>query len=297
MKQTERALPGAAQWVRIALPVTLALLCALQLHPQLLHPAGGPPPSFEVATIRPSDSESAGPNFRISTASFKVENAPLTELIRFAYNIKSDDQLLKGPGWTGRERFDIDAKIADAQVEAMKRLPPEQKFEQYRWMMQALLGDRFMLKVSTQKKELPVYALVIAKNGPKLTKLSLDPQIQRMPTLYGGSRGDLHAGSVSMAFFTGWLSGSPNTGGRVVIDATGLQGSFDFELKWTPDELHSGSLNGAGSAQGPSNSPLPDASAPSFLTALEEQLGLKLESRKAFVEVLAIDHVERPSPN
>jgi uncharacterized protein (TIGR03435 family) len=118
-----------------------------------------------------------------------------------------------------------------------------------------------------------------------------------MPTLYGGSRGDLHAGAVSMGFFAGWLSGTPNTGDRVVIDATGLQGSFDFELKWTPDEFHSGSSTGAAAAPGPANSTLSDASSPSFFTALQEQLGLKLESRKALVEVLAIDHVERPSPN
>jgi uncharacterized protein (TIGR03435 family) len=153
--------------------------------------------------------------------------------------------------------------------------------------------------VSTRIKELPVYALVVAKGGPRLTSVNVTPerQMQHMPTLTGGSRGELKAGAVSMALFTRWLSGRQETSDRVVIDATGLKGSYDFTLNWTLEDVRNTQFNGAGAAQGPANTPPPDSSGPSILTALQEQLGLKLVPQKAPVEVLVIDHVEQPSPN
>ena len=121
--------------------------------------------------------------------------------------------------------------------------------------------------------------------------------MQHMPTLAGWSKRDLKAGAVSMAFFTEWLSGRSETGGRVVIDATGLKGSYDFTLNWTPDDTHVAQSSTTGAGQGPTNTSPPESTTLSFFTALQEQLGLKLESRKAPVEVLVIDHVERPSEN
>jgi uncharacterized protein (TIGR03435 family) len=107
-----------------------------------------------------------------------------------------------------------------------------------------------------------------------------------MPTLTG-SRGELKAGAVSMHFFTDWVSRQPEMADRVVIDATGLKGSYDFELNWSPDDGHAPLLNGVPQ----------ESTGPSIFTAFQEQLGLKLESRKAPVEVLVIDHVEPPSQN
>jgi uncharacterized protein (TIGR03435 family) len=256
-------------------------------------------PAFEVASIRPSKSDSDLHNFMISPTRFRVENSTMTELIRFAYNVKSDDQLPKEPRWIGSDRFDIDAKIPDAQAEATKNLLPDQKFEQYRLMVRSLLVDRFKLQVSRQMKELPVYALVVAKNGPKLTlvKGSLDPQVQHMPTLTGGSRGQLRAGAVSMALFTDWLSGRDDIGGRVVIDETGLMGSYDFTLNWTPDEQRSTMVNSVDASQGAAGGGAQESPVGSILTALQEQLGLKLESAKGPVEKLVIDHIEQPSEN
>jgi uncharacterized protein (TIGR03435 family) len=292
-------LPGAAGLAAVALPLAFGTVLGVHVHAQLAHPADGPAPTFEVATIRPSRTAGALLNYHISTARFQAENAPLTALIRFAYDIKSDDQLPKEPGWIASEKFDIDTKVEDSEVEAMGKLPPDQKLEQYRLMVQSLLAERFKLRVSTRTKELPVYALVVAKNGPHLTPVNVSPeqQVRRMPTLTGGSRGELKAGAVSMAIFTGWLSGRPDTGNRVVIDATGLKGSYDFTLNWTPDDVHIAQFNGAGAGQGPANTSPPESSGLSIFTALQEQLGLKLKSRKAPVEVLVIDHVERPSPN
>ena len=256
-------------------------------------------PAFEVAAIRPSNSDSDLHNFMISPTRFRVENGNVTALIRFAYNVKSDSQLPKEPRWIASARFDIDAKIADSQAEAMKNLLPDRKFEQYRLMVRSLLLDRFKLQVSRQMKELPVYALVVAKNGPKLAlvKGSLDPREQPMPTLSGGSRGQLRAGAVSMALFTNWLSGRDDLGGRVVIDETGLTGSYDFTLNWTTDEQRNAIVNGAAASQGQASAGAQDLPGASILTALQEQLGLKLESTRAAVEALVIEHVERPSEN
>ena len=282
--------------------VALAAQCALGQAsapaPQSQN-ATAPLPAFEVASIRPSNADNDLHNFMISPTRFRVENGTVTALIRFAYNVKSDDQLPKEPRWIGSDRFDIDAKIADSQAEAMKSLAPDQKFEQYRLMVRSLLIDRFNLQVTRQMKELPVYALVIAKNGSKLTPVnaSLQAQKQHMPTLSGGSRGQLKAGAVSMALFTGWLSGRDDIGGRVVIDETGLTGSYDFTLNWTTDEQRNAIVNGAAASQGQASAGAQDLPGASILTALQEQLGLKLESTRAAVEALVIEHVERPSEN
>jgi uncharacterized protein (TIGR03435 family) len=144
-----------------------------------------------------------------------------------------------------------------------------------------------------------VYALVVAKNGPHLTPAHVVPEavMQHMPTLAGWSKGELKAGAVSMTMFTSFLSGRPETGGRVVVDATGLKGSYDFKLNWTPENMHIAQFDGAGGGQGAANSSPPDSTGPSFFTALQEQLGLKLEAQRAPVEVLVIDRVEQPSPN
>ncbi|MEO6807263.1 MAG: TIGR03435 family protein [Edaphobacter sp.] len=247
-------------------------------------PAASEPPAFEVATIKPSPAGSGFVNFDVSPARFKVVNGTLKECIQFAYNINSDDQIGKGPDWMSSKKFDIDAKMGDAEAEAIGKLPPGERIDQYRLMVQSLLAERFDLRISKTAKERPVLALVATKNGPKLTPAAA---LNGAPQLFGGSRGDLTAKSVSMNFFANFfLSGRSDLGGRVAIDATGLKGSYDFTLKWS---------------SGDASPALPEGSAagdsPAFVTALQEQLGLKLESRKAPVEVLEIDHVEQPSPN
>ena len=136
---------------------------------QLLHPAAGPPPAFEVATIKPSQSNSGLTNYGIAEGRFRADNATTADLIKLAYDVRSDDQFEKGPDWTNSERFDIDAKIAEADAVALQKLSPTERFNQYRLMVQSLLSDRFKLKVSTRETVLPVYAMVVARNGPKLT--------------------------------------------------------------------------------------------------------------------------------
>ena len=263
------------------------------------HADAAPARGFEVATVRPSRADGGFENYQLSSARFHAENAPLTALIRFAYDIRSDDQLPKEPSWITQEKFDIDAKVDDSDVEAMGKLAPDQKLEQYRLMLQALLEERFKLKVSTHMKELPVYALVIAKGGPKMTTTNIptEAMARRTPILAGGSKGDLQAQSVSMALFTRWLSGREDMGNRVVIDGTGLKGSFDFTLRWTLENTRTGLPEATGATQGAAIGQSQESEGLSISTALQEQLGLKIESRRAPVEVLAIEHVEKPSQN
>jgi uncharacterized protein (TIGR03435 family) len=290
---------GMAGLAAAAVSVVSCVVFPMQADAQLLQPSDGRRPSFEVATIRPSGSESDFFDIHIADSRFSVEGAPLKALLKFAYDTKIEAQLPTEPGWIAQEKFDIDARIDDAEVQSMSKLAPDQKFEQLRLMLQSLLAERFNLKVSSRMKELPVYALVVAKSGPHLTPVNLAPELQNqhMPQLSGGSRGELKASAVSMPMFTRWLSGRPDTGGRAVIDATGLTGSYDFALNFTPDDVHIAQINDAVPGQGAANSSSTDSTGPSLFTALQEQLGLKLESRKAPVEVLVIDHVEQPSPN
>jgi len=261
---------------------------------QLLHPEDGAAPSFEVATVKPNHNRADVFSFNLQPARFKADAAPLSRLIRFAYDVKSERQILNMPDWAKSEDFDIDAKISDATADALKSLSPEQRFQQYRLMVQALLADRFQMKVRTTTEELPVYALVVAKSRPKFSATP-ESQVSRFPQLNFTSAGDLKAGSVSMAFFSGWLSGKPDTGNRVVVDATGLDGRYDFSLHYDP--IGSGAATSAASANQPSGGAATDADKPPLLSAIQEQLGLKLESRKAPVEVLVIDRIEEPSPN
>jgi uncharacterized protein (TIGR03435 family) len=251
------------------------------------------PPSFEVAVIRPSASYATGTNFALSSSRFSVTNAPLTDLIQFAYNLKTNAQVPKTPAWIASQKFDVDATIATADMESLNKLPADLKLQQYRLRVRSLLADRFNFKATMQTKDLPAYALIIAKGGPKpaLAPTPSHTLAQRTPTLGGFSSGHVKAGAVSMSVFADWLSGRPDVDGRPVVDATGLNGSFDFTLNFEQPGAQPAPYDATAA-----HTTTPDADVP-LLTALEEQLGLKLEPRRAPVEVLVIDHVDPPTPN
>jgi len=170
-------------------------------------------------------------------------------------------------------------------------------------MLQALLADRFNLKVSHQTKDLPVYALVVAKSGPKLTPTEVPPPAAdgaSAPTKgFRGIRmmgpGQLSATNINIELLADILSGQPELG-RLVIDETGLKGNYDWTLKWTPDQSAQMS-KGAEDAHATADAPPLDSSGPSIFTALEEQLGLKLEAKKGPVETLVIESIEKASEN
>jgi uncharacterized protein (TIGR03435 family) len=286
-------------------PVVLGLVKLPQASAQEQQSANAPRLSFEVATIKPNRASDNNRMVRITPGNFSVVGMPLKELIRFAYDLKSDAQLIGGPGWVNSDRFDIEAKEDETQTQALNKLPPPEMSKQVRMMLQSLLADRFGLKVSHTTRELPVYALVIAKGGPKLTPTTTPPIVPPGDQPPGGDpakktfnrgirmagNGDLTGMAATTAFLADVLSRQPELGNRLVEDKTGLTGEYDWTLKWTPAPMDSSS-----SAEGAAP-PAGDPSTPSLFTALQEQLGLKVEPQKDAVDILVIDHVEQPSPN
>jgi uncharacterized protein (TIGR03435 family) len=285
-------------FVRIAL--ASLLLTTPLIKPQLLaqssaeaRTSGGDGPLFEVVSIKPSPAADIRVSMGIPTGRFVAIGFTTRRLIEFAYNVK-DDRLSGGPGWINSERYDIDAKEAESVAEALQKLPLVQRLDRMRLMVQSLLADRFKLKVNRQIKELPVYALVVAKNGPKLTLTPQGPP--RDPDIAGG-RGQFTGTAVPMSALAYSLAQLPEIGGRVVLDQTALKGNYDFSLQWSPDTTPAFSGGGPGDTARPAGAPPSDSSAPSLFTALQEQLGLRLESQKSPVDVFVIDHIEEPSPN
>lgn len=236
-------------------------------------------PSFEVATIKPSKPDEQRKAFLVRGRRFQTINTSLSELISFAYEVHAK-QVIGAPDWAEKDKFDIDAQPDGEGAPSDK---------QWKGMMQKLLVERFKLTFHRDKKELSVYVLSVAKTGPKLTKSEGDPN--GLPGLFFRALGDLNVRNATIGEFASFiLQGAVLD--RPVLDQTGIKGKYDFTLKWTPDDSQFG---GMGAKIPP---PTDSATAPPGLyTAIQEQIGLKLEATKAPAEVLVIDHVEKPSEN
>ena len=235
-------------------------------------------PSFEVATIKPSKPGQPGKAFLVRGREFSTINTTLSDLIAFAYNVQQS-QIVDGPKWMSSDKFDIAAQ---------PDVPGSPNTQQVRTMIQKLLSDRFQLKFHRDTKEMSAYVLTVAKDGPKLEKSQSDPN--GLPGLFFSQLGVLHVVNATMGDFAGVMQTAVFD--RPVVDQTGLQGKWDFILKWTPDESQ---FSGMG-VKVPPPSDAADAPPPLF-TAIQEQIGLKLEAGKAPVSVLVLDHVEQPSAN
>lgn len=255
-------------------------------------------PSFEVASIKPSKSGTPG-LFRVSLepgGRFVANGITVNALLQIAYGVK-EAQISGGQNWINSDRFDIEAKPDDAFAAEMQKLTPDQRNEKVMLMLQSMLADRFKLTLSHETRDLPVYVLTVAKNGPKFHE-SAAPNPQASPTLQRrgimmNSRGQLTVNDAGLDRFANVLS---HQLGRVVLDKTGLTGKYDFTLNWTPDENEVPRMPG-GPPPGADSAPPPESSGPPLFTAIQEQLGLKLEPQKAPVDVLVIEHVEKPSEN
>jgi bla regulator protein blaR1 len=281
-----KALLTSAIVVAVAGPLTFGAVNA-PLHAKSQSEGAGnePLPSFEVASIKLNRSDVNYRSIGSDLGRFTTIGAPATLLIRFAYNLQSDSEVSGGPGWINSDKYDINAKIEDELAEKLQKLPPEQRNDSVRLMVQSLLAERFKLKVSHATKDLPVYALVVAKNDSRLSRAK-DPGpsgFQRVT----GQIGNVTFTDAPISQLARFLSKQVELGGRSVIDQTGLTDKYDFALQWTPEAL----------TPVPGQMPATDSSAPSIFTALDEQLGLKLESRKEPMEILVIDHIEHPSEN
>jgi len=227
-------------------------------------------PGFEVATIRPAAPSPDG-HTHINYPSgdrFSAANITLLALMQWAWDMPAK-QILDGPPWLASTRFDIQAKSDTG--EESRNLTSNQERELKRRMVQALLADRCHLTLHQETRTLAAYDLILAKGGSKLqTSQSSDKSIGTGRTYFKGE-------GLTMTLIAEELS---QIAGRVVIDKTGLTDRYDVKLQWTPDDA-----------------PVTDDSAPSLFTAIQEQLGLKLEPAKEATPVLVIDHVDAPTPN
>jgi uncharacterized protein (TIGR03435 family) len=275
---------------RIRLAASLLLLL-----PSTLAAQTKPALAFEVATIKPSDPDKTSASLMMSQGRLEVRNQSLGALIKFAYGLSmgTDEQLSGGPKWLSTAKFDIDAKEDEETAAALKAMPREESTRAVRQMVVALLADRFGLVVHKESKVLPVYALVPAKGGAKMTESSgITPASgAKDPRTWSGIRGarlgDIEAHNCTMDIFVGFVAGQPEAGGRVVVNQTNLPGKFDFTLKWTPEPAPGAAPSG----------PATDSTAPLFLTALQEQLGLKLDSTHAPVDTIVVDSATLPTSN
>ncbi len=237
----------------------------------------GAQPEFEVASVRANTSGLPTGSLSGSDSSrFAARNITLNLLIQLAWNVR-EYQILGGPSWLGSDRFDIAAK---------PETPVDR--EQMMLLLQKLLQDRFKLAIRRETREMPAYVLVPAKNGLRLragecvTGDSASAECRGLRIFVNGLDGQ-----ASMPLFINVIS---DLVGRLVIDETKFAGPFDVHLRWTPDGSTPGDHSGDSLL-------LPDRAAPSFFTAMEEQLGIRMESRRAPVETMIIEHAEKPAGN
>jgi uncharacterized protein (TIGR03435 family) len=240
-------------------PILFLAAAAIFAQPQ------GPRPAYEAASVKINSSASGSSSSHGSKGQIVITNLTLKSLIERAYTVKPFQ--VTGPNWMEAVHFDIAAKY-----------PPETKPDERSLMLRTLLEDRFKLAVHRESKDVPGFALVVAKSGFKLK-----------PVEPGGSSTDHNGGRVqtlkalkiSMAQLADFVA---RTLGEAVVDQTAIEGVYDFELRWTNDD------------QPPTGVDAPQA--PPLLTALQETLGLRLQPRKVPVELVVVDHVERvPTEN
>jgi len=235
-------------------------------------------PSFAVASIRQSGAEvkfEHDGKTDTSPGHLLMKDVTVQTCIKWAYGVQHSQII--APPWTDSEHFDIDAK-ADDPVD----------IPQLKLMLQTLLADRFKLTFHNEKREISAYVITTGKTGVKLAASSGDPN--GLPGLGFRALGAMIARNSTIADLAGLLQTVVLD--RPVVDQTGLTGKYDFTLNWTPEPTQFGGRGGQ--AQPPADD---TAAPPDLFTALQQQLGLKLESTKTSVPVLAIDKVEKPSEN
>jgi uncharacterized protein (TIGR03435 family) len=266
-----------------------------------------PKPSFEVATVKRNAGGAGNIGFNTSPSRFAVTNVPLTLIIRQAYRVQ-DYEIIGGPDWIKSERWDVLAKVPEG--------PPNP--ERTSAMIQSLLADRFKFVAHTEKRELPIYVLSFARGdgrlGDRLRRVDIDcaaimkarppntpftpPKPGEVPEcgafmMMGSTGAALRGGGLLFPDLVRTFAQFLN---RPVVDKTGLTGAFNIDLTFAPDRSllpGFGPVSGPPPGLGAGDQPITDM--PSLFTAMQEQLGLKLDAQRGPVDVLVIDSVERPT--
>jgi uncharacterized protein (TIGR03435 family) len=248
---------------RVRLGIAAAVWLTLSLQGWAQPAAGTGTRSFEVVSIHRNMSGGQNTGIDKRGGRITVTNGSMKTLLRNAYDLQSF-QFANEPGWLDSDMFDIVATTGSGD---------DIPLDQLKEMLRNLLADRFKLRFHWETRQGPVYALVVAKDGPKLKTDADGPP--RINGQRDGHRGSSKGTAAPIALLASNLS---NQVKRIVIDKTGLIGTYDWMLAWDPE-------------------PAEDSTAPSIFTAVQEQLGLKLEAQKGPVETLVIDNAERPTEN
>lgn len=248
--------------------------------------AGGshaPKLTFDVISVKPDNSGAVGASMGMNADGFTAKNVAVHNLLGQGFQVFKGE-LVGEPKWSESDRWDIEAKISAEDMKAFGKLTFDQRLR----MFDQVLEQRFALKVHHETRVLPVYALVVAKSGVKMTPWKPGPNdppmMEGSPGTLTGGKGKETGRGTTMRFLAEDLSEDLD---QRIVDQTGLTGRYDFTLKWTPDD--------SAAAVNPANAGT--EAGPSLFTALEEQLGLKLVPVKAPIDVVVIDHIEKPAEN
>jgi uncharacterized protein (TIGR03435 family) len=282
---------AAAGLAAIVAPISIGLAGASRIEAQ---PQPTTPPAFEVASVKANKSGSpSGIGMNFHGNRFSATNMPLQIIISLAYDIPfQSSRLTGGPEWIRRDRFNIEA-TADKNA-----FPKGASFtlrrQKMQWMLQTLLADRFKLTIRRETKELPSYAVVVAKNGPKLQKASIEDQDctddSMCHQMQGGRGRGLHGKAIDMSdvlvFFGNWSD-------RPLVDKTSITGLYDIETEgWAPSIPR----NPEAADNSEEAKAMADPSRPTMFLIFD-RLGLKLEARKESVDMYVIEHIEPRQSN
>jgi uncharacterized protein (TIGR03435 family) len=303
---------SAAGLLAAAVPALFGLVSPTPINAQAPTQAQAPAPSllaYEYEVVAIKENKSAGfPSATTGDDGFTAKNIPLQLLIAAAFGV-GPDRLTGAPDWVNSEKYDVDAKIESSVSEALKKLSEDDRRIARQHMLLAVFEDRCKLKYRRETKELPVYTLVIAKNGPKFQESKPDetpPAGIKVPDGKGGT-GTITVGARGAVTFHGLpltvlVQMLTTQLGRTVVDKTGLTGKYDFTWQFVPDPSQvraaaEAQLPGGGAGNASSQTLPSDPQGSSVFTAVQEQLGLKLDSGKGPVEIVIIEHIEKPSDN
>jgi uncharacterized protein (TIGR03435 family) len=256
----------------LLLSVALAPWLAGAQAPVAPQIANAKPPVYDVVSIRLDDRGPGSTGTNVNAGAYTATNVTMKDLLEQAYDIRED--LIQGvPGSLDSIRFDVLAKIIDPDLDALLKLTDPQR----RAMLMPILADRFHLQARIEMKNLPVYELILLKGGPKFHPSPDQAAHNESTSVYNTA---LKLRDMPIPIFAKTLAHQLN---RTVVDKTGLTGIYDLDLKWSRDDVANPDPN--------SNAP------PTFFTAIQEQLGLKLQPAKGPVKTLVVDHIEMPSGN
>jgi bla regulator protein blaR1 len=283
---SRKLLLSAAGFAAVAVPIMIGSLHTMRLRAQA-HDAPADSPKLEVATIKPvAARDKDAMSMLFSDDGVSLRSVAVAWIVQQAFSPQptmyvEDDRILGLPSWTKSERYDVQAKVDDEEVPKWKALSPSER----RLALQPLLVTRFNLQFHHETRERPTYSLVVAKSGPKLHQAppngTYPNEIKRPDGTGSGDESTVTPGKIVLhgSSVSGLASILSSQGlSHAVVDKTGLTGMYDITLRWSPDDIGSS-----------------DASLPSLFTALQEQLGLKLEYEKNPVDIIVIDHIGKPS--